>query len=107
MINGKEDELLCIRGNWRGQLPSEELANIAMICNTWNAERLWPKTYARVDNEGAVRVHTEHNVDFEQGVTDGQLSQQLQCAVSTSMSFYEQVNEAYPEVWAEYKPEDD
>jgi len=28
-------------------------------------------------------VHTEHNVDFEQ------------------------VNEAYPEVWAKYKPEDD
>ena len=107
MLNGKEDELLCIRGNWRGQLVSDEFANIAMICNNWNAERLWPKVYARTDDEGIVRVHTEHNVDFEQGITDGQLGQQLQCAISTSMAFFEQVNEAYPEVWAKYKPEDD
>ena len=29
MLNGKEDELLCIRGSWRGQLVADEFANIA------------------------------------------------------------------------------
>lgn len=34
MLNGKEDELLCIRGSWRGQLVADEFANIAMIAAT-------------------------------------------------------------------------
>jgi len=105
-VNGKEDELLCIRGNWRGQLDGSEFAAAAQLCNAWNAEKLWPKTYARLDEEGNVRIHTEHNVDYEQGITDGQLEQQLVCAVNTGMSFFESVNEAYPEVWAKFKPED-
>ena len=107
MRNGKEDELLCIRVNWRGQLVADEFANSAMICNNSNVERLSPETYARVDYEGAVRVHTEHDLDFEQSITDWQLGQQLQCAISTGMAFFEQVNESCPEVWVKYKPEDD
>lgn len=105
-VNGKDDELLCIRGTWRGQLPGTELGRAIELCNAWNSEKLWPKTYARLDEEGNVRVHTEHNVDYEQGITDGQLSQQLICAVNTGMSFFEQINEAYPAVWEQYKPED-
>ncbi|WP_125098354.1 YbjN domain-containing protein [Leucobacter chromiireducens] len=105
-LSGKEEELLCIRGNWRGKLQAAELAKAIETCNAWNAEKLWPKTYARLDDEGFVRVHTEHNVDYEQGITDGQLDQQLLCAVNTGMSFYEHVNEVFPETWAEYQPED-
>ena len=41
MLNGKEDELLCIRGSWRGQLVADEFANIAMIAAT-GTPRLWP-----------------------------------------------------------------
>lgn len=103
--NGDDNELFCIRGAWRGQLEPEQLGRALEICNAWNAEKLWPKTYARVDDEGMVRLHTEHNVDFEPGITDEQLSQQLLCAINTSMAFYEEVNEAYPEVWAKYNPE--
>ena len=43
-----------------------------------------------------MRIHTEHNVDYEQGITDGQLSQQLICAINTGMSFYEQLNDGVP-----------
>ncbi|GAA1624232.1 YbjN domain-containing protein [Leucobacter chromiireducens] len=102
--NGEENELLCIRGSWRGQLPGTDFLQAVEFCNTWNAEKLWPKTYARRDDEGMVRIHTEHNVDYEQGITDGQLSQQLICAINTGMSFYEQLNEAFPEAWAQAKP---
>lgn len=105
-VEGKEDELFCIRGNWRGMLESSHLETAIALCNTWNAEKLWPKTYARLDEEGNVRVHTEHNVDYEQGISDGQLRQQLLCAVNTGMAFYEQVNETFPEAWEKYKPED-
>lgn len=50
---------------------------------------------------------TEHNADFEQGITDGRLGQQLQCAISTSMAFFEQVNEVLPRGSAGQLPEDD
>jgi len=105
-VNGKDDELLCIRGTWRGQLDSVDLGKAVEICNDWNAEKLWPKTYARRDDEGVVRIHTEHNVDYEQGISDGQLSQQLLCAVNTGMSFFEHLNEHFPDVWEKFKPED-
>ncbi|MCW2287546.1 YbjN domain-containing protein [Leucobacter luti] len=104
--NGEQGELLCIRGSWRGKLEASDMGLALQACNSWNAEKLWPKTYARPDEEGMIRIHTEHNVDYEQGITDGQLSQQLVCAINTGMSFYEHLNELFPAVWAEYKPQD-
>ncbi|MBL3700082.1 YbjN domain-containing protein [Leucobacter luti] len=103
-INGEHDELLCVRGAWRGQLDGQDLGRALEVCNAWNAEKLWPKTYARADEEGMIRIHTEHNVDYEQGITDAQLSQQLICAVNTGMSFFEHLNEQFPAVWEQYRP---
>ena len=105
-VNGNQDELLCVRGHWRGQLSDREYAQIVDTCNTWNREKLWPKTYAARDDEGVVRVFTEHNVDYEHGVSDEQLNQHIVCAVNTSMAFFEQVNETFPEAWAKFKPEE-
>lgn len=104
-VNGNQDELLCVRGHWRGQLADREYAQIVDTCNTWNAQKLWPKTYAVRDDEGVVRVVTEHNVDYEHGVSDEQLTQHLLCAVNTSMAFFEHVNETFPEAWEQAKPE--
>jgi hypothetical protein len=105
-VTGQNDELFCIRGAWRGKLEGSQFTRAIELCNEWNSQKLWPKTYARLDEEGMVRLHTEHNVDFEQGVSDGQISQQLLCAINTANAFYDTLNEAYPEVWNEYKPED-
>lgn len=87
-VNGNEQELLCVRGYWRGRLEEADYARALELCNTWNAEKLWPKTYVGRDEEGAVRVNTEHNVDYEAGLTDAQLSQHLVCTINTSMAFF-------------------
>lgn len=104
-VTGQNEELFCIRGAWRGILPATEFGHALELCNAWNSQKLWPKTYARLDDEGMVRVHTEHNIDFEQGASDGQLSQQLLCAINTGNAFYDSLNEAYPEVWEKVNPE--
>jgi len=106
LVTGDQDELLSIRGTWRGELELADFTKAVELCNAWNADQLWPKTYARFDEEGALHIHAEHNVDFEQGVTDGQLSQQLICAVNTAMVFFEHVNEAFPAVWERFRPEE-
>ena len=105
LTNGNDGEVLSVRSSWRGVLEPEQLGQATQICNTWNEEKLWPKTYSRVADDGKVWLHTEHNVDYEQGITDEQLSQQLLCALNTSMAFYESVNEVFPEVWEAHKPE--
>lgn len=105
-VNGNQDELLCVRGYWRGRLEETDYVRALELANEWNAEKLWPKTYIGRDDEGAVRVNTEHNVDYEPGLTDEQLAQHLLCTVNTSMAFFERVNEVFPEAWAKFKPED-
>ncbi len=103
-VTGKQEEILHVRGTWRAQLTEEDMAGVLSLCNAWSVEKLWPKVYCRLA-DGILRVHTEHNVDYEHGLTEQQLVQHLVCAVETSMSFFETLNEAYPEAWAEYKPE--
>lgn len=106
-VQGNSDELLCIRGAWRARLSAESFTQAAMLCNQWNMEKLWPKTYARLvgDNEEEVMIFTELNIDLEQGATEDMLKQQINCAVSTSMQFFESMNEAFPAEWEKAKPE--
>ncbi|WP_053383699.1 type III secretion system chaperone family protein [Leucobacter celer] len=103
-VNGNSDELLCVRGFWRGRLESDDYGRALETCNIWNADKLWPKTYVGRDDEGMVRINTEHNVDYEHGITDEQLMQHLVCVVNTSMAFFEHINEQFPEAWEKYRP---
>lgn len=105
-VNGESDELLCVRGFWRGELTENDYANALEITNQWNREKLWPKTYVARDDEGKVRINSEHNVDYEHGLSDEQLTQHLLCVINTSMSFFEHVSEKFPEVWEKFKPTD-
>lgn len=105
-VNGENDDMLSVRGQWRGKLEDADLAKAVEHCNTWNADRLWPKVYTRADNEGRTLVYTELNVIYSNGVSDGQIDQHIDCALNTSMSFFESLNEAFPAVWEQYKPEE-
>ena len=106
-VNGEHDELLCVRGFWRGELAEADYARALEAANEWNREKLWPKMYVARDDAGNVRLNAEHNVDYEHGLTDEQLSQHLLCVVNTSMSAFEKLNEIFPEAWEKAKPADD
>ncbi len=104
-LQGKQQEILHVRGQWRGELTAEQYAQAVEVCNTWNTEKLWPKTYARRTDDG-VRLNVELNVDFEEGVTDEQLSRQLNCVFATSESFFEEAcAAAFPAEWAAADPD--
>lgn len=105
-VNGESDEFLCVMGNWHGRLTVAERGEALELCNSWNSDQLWPKAYVRTEDDGAVIVQIEHNIDFDQGASDGQLTQQILCAVGTGMMFFEQVSEAFPAVWERYRPLD-
>lgn len=102
-VNGNNGELLCVRGFWLGTLDDSDYLRALEVCNEWNAEKLWPKTYVGRDDEGKVRLNTELNVDYEHGLTDDQLLQHLAGAVDTSMTFFEHLNETFPEAWEKHR----
>jgi hypothetical protein len=96
-VVGESSEVLQVRGQWHRDLTIERLEEILELCNEWNAERIWPKTYVRVRDNGAVLVYTEVTVDLEHGVTEDQLDQLLQCGLTTGSMFFEHLDETFPD----------
>lgn len=92
---GERQEILQVRGQWHRELAIERLSEVLDLCNDWNADRIWPKAYARVRDNGRVHVVTEVAVDFEHGATDDQLSQSLFCGLSTATMLFDALDEQY------------
>ncbi|QPK81063.1 YbjN domain-containing protein [Schaalia sp. ZJ405] len=90
---GDSQEMLQIMGSWNKTAPSERLDDIRGFITRWHRERLWPKCYHRIDDEGEVRVICDNVVDWEQGATDAQLLQQIDCAISTALDFFRSLEE--------------
>ncbi len=97
LLFGAQDEILQVRGQWNRDLTIERLEEILEFCNEWNTDRIWPKTYTRVRDNGMIQVFTEVTVDLEHGVTDDQLDQMLQCGLSTGSMFFDALDEFYPD----------
>jgi hypothetical protein len=97
LLFGSHTEILQVRGQWNRDITIERLEEILEFCNEWNADRIWPKAYTRVRDNGMVHVFTEVTVDLEHGVNDDQLDQLLQCGLSTGSMFFDALDEFYPD----------
>ncbi|MDR0415881.1 MAG: YbjN domain-containing protein [Propionibacteriaceae bacterium] len=86
---GERKEILYIRGRWHHALSIDQRNEAREVIDSWHLDRLWPKGYTRVDDDGQVRIFAELVVDFENGVTDGQLTQTVMCGISTSIQLFE------------------
>jgi len=100
---GKQSEILMVRGTWRGTLTAFEYAKAVETANQWNLDKLWPKVYARRTDDGDVRLHCEHVVDYEFGLTDEQLAQHLVTIIATGCEFFEHLNVVFPKAAAAFK----
>ena len=94
---GEQAEILQIRGQWHREVAIERLEEVLDLCNEWNADRIWPKAYVRVRDNGRVHVISEVAVDLEHGATDAQLHQNLFCGLSTGSMFFDSLDERYPD----------
>jgi hypothetical protein len=94
---GEHSEILQVRGQWQREVTIERMTEILDICNEWNAERIWPKAYVRVRDNGRVHVVSEVAIDLEHGATDAQLHQALFCGLSTGSMFFDSLEERYPD----------
>lgn len=97
LVFGERDEVLQVRARWNREINIERLEEILELCNAWNVERIWPKTYVRVLDDGSVNVMAESSHDLEHGVTDAQLARLLGAAIGTATVFFDAVDERYPD----------
>lgn len=95
LVLGERSEVLQVRGQWHRDLSIERLGEILEVCNEWNAERIWPKTYVRVRDDGSVVVCAEVTVDAGSMVGEAQLDQLLQCGLSTGSMFFEHLDTTF------------
>ncbi|MET8349388.1 MULTISPECIES: type III secretion system chaperone family protein [unclassified Micromonospora] len=79
---GGDGELLQVRTLVAPTFSIEQVPALYAFCNSWNHDRLWPKAFVHVDDDGRARVCGEVITDLERGVTPHQLDQLLDCGIS-------------------------
>lgn len=94
---GEEGEILQVRGQWNREFAIERLTEVLELCNEWNAERIWPKAYLRVRDDGMVHAVCEVATDLEHGATDDQLGQLLHCGLSSANTFFDALDDMFPD----------
>ncbi|MDO4259886.1 MAG: YbjN domain-containing protein [Actinomycetaceae bacterium] len=94
VVTGPEKEILQIVAplHARIEAPRESVRD---FIDEWHAGRFWPKACTRLNDDGTVAIMSEVNIDWEKGVTDDQLAQQVKCAIGTTLGMYEQLKESF------------
>ena len=90
---GEQQEMLQVRALTATAFGMEDVTRLYEFCNAWNHDRLWPKAYVHIGDDGTVNVIGEVLADWEKGVTPEQLDQVLICGIATGCQLAEAVAE--------------
>jgi Putative bacterial sensory transduction regulator len=88
---GEHQEMLQVRAMARTMFGIDEVPRLYAFCNSWNHDKLWPKAYVHVGDDGAAGVYGEVTTDLEKGVTAAQLDQLIACGISTGCALADAV----------------
>jgi len=88
---GEQQEMLQIRTMARRTFPIDDVPRLYAFCNSWNHDKIWPKAYVHVSDDGTAGVYGEVTTDLEKGVTAAQLDQLIMCGISTGCALAEAV----------------
>ena len=80
---GVDGELLQIRTVAAHRFGIAHVPALYAFCNAWNHDRLWPKAFVHVANDGLAQVCGEVTTDLERGVTPHQLDQLVDCGITS------------------------
>ncbi|MGO1318300.1 MAG: YbjN domain-containing protein [Cellulomonadaceae bacterium] len=97
LLLGEHEEILQVRAQWNREVTIERLEEVITFCNDWNADRIWPKTYVRVGDDGMIRLCAELSIDVEDGIDDDQLDQFLTGGIGSATLFFDALSELYPD----------
>jgi Putative bacterial sensory transduction regulator len=89
---GAAREMLQVRAMAQRQFGTDDVPRLYAFCNHWNHDRLFPKAYVHVADDGTARVVGEVVADWEQGVTAEQLDQVMICGIATGCQLSAEVD---------------
>ncbi|MBB5112245.1 hypothetical protein FHU28_002084 [Micromonospora echinospora] len=90
---GAAGELLQVRTVVARHFGIEHVPELHVFCNMWNHDRLWPKAYVHVADDGSAQICGEVTTDLERGVTPHQLDRLVDCGVTTGCQLAAAVDE--------------
>jgi hypothetical protein len=90
---GQGREMLQVRALTATTFTIDQVPRLYAFCNSWNHDRLWPKAYVHVADDGSARVVGEVTADWEHGVSTAQLDQVMICGIATGCQLADAVAE--------------
>ena len=90
---GENGEMLQVRAMVQHVFGMADVVRLYEFCNAWNHDRLWPKAYVHVQDDGVVNIIGEVLADWEKGVTPEQLDQVIICGIATGCQLADAVAE--------------
>lgn len=90
---GEQQEMLQVRVLIGRTFEIGAVPRLYEFCNAWNHDRLWPKAYVHVADDGLARVVGEVIADYEHGVTAAQLDQVMVGGIATGCQLADAVEE--------------
>lgn len=95
------DPVFQVYGQWERALPAELYPQAAIFANEWNAERTWPKAFARMlEDEESVGLYGELTVDFGPEVTYDQLDRAINAGLAGALALFDEAALTFPEAVA-------
>jgi hypothetical protein len=94
---GENEEVLQVRGTWYGTLTQAHEDQALRLANEVNTDKLFPKLYTMLTDDGTLQVRGELNVDYEKGVSDEQLTLHLRAAIGSTIGAFNRFAEAFPD----------
>ncbi|MBX5457032.1 MAG: YbjN domain-containing protein [Thermogemmatispora sp.] len=91
MAQGEKQEIYTLLCRSSRRLGPEEWERALVLCNTWNRERRWPKSYLRsFGNNGAAygELCLEEHIDLEAGIHQELLTSFTMTFLASSFGFW-------------------
>lgn len=93
---GNETLAFSFNARWRAWLDGEQLAAALAAVNEWNATQVFPRALCVQDEQGELVLGADYTHDYEFGVTDLQLRNDVTIAVTQAMRYFEFLEERFP-----------
>lgn len=93
-----DSPFLQVYGQWDRMLPQDLYLQAAIFVNEWNAERTWPKAFARaLDDDPSIGIYGEVTVDLGPTATLDQVDRVLNVGLASSLALFDEAQLTFPE----------
>lgn len=92
---GGQDIAFVFDARWRHSLPADSMPDALMAINDWNQQNPFPRAMIANDEDGNVIFGCDFIRDFEFGLTDMQLRNDITIAITTTIQYWQMLDDRF------------